>query len=202
MRRTRGRRAARRPWRGPGQCCGGLVELRIERYTRADLALLRSAQRAACRGAVVLDSVATAVGVERRIVRAARADGPCARLLSAPRAQALPRLCLGPGGQASLLERLDDALPPLWLYGAGHVGRAVARIAAELPLHLTWVDSRAGHVPGRPAGVGRDPARPGPGRERRRRAAGARFLVMTHSHPLDYALCRAILSATISSGWG
>jgi xanthine dehydrogenase accessory factor len=103
-----------------------------------------------------------------------------------------PRLVrLGAAG-ASLLERLDPGLPPLWLYGAGHVGQALARILAELPVRLTWIDSRAGLVPAAgatprwlyeadpAAAVGAAPP-------------GTYFVVLTHSHPLDYALCGAIL---------
>jgi xanthine dehydrogenase accessory factor len=115
-------------------------------------------------------------------------------LLRAPYARAIPRIRRNAAGEATLLERLDNVLPPLWLYGAGHVGQALARILTQLPLRLTWIDSRAEQFPAQiPAAVqvlhSADPvtsvaAAP----------AGARFLVMTHSHPLDYALCRAILT--------
>ena len=54
------------------------------------------------------------------------------------RAPSLPR-----PDHATLRERLDEDLSPLWLYGAGHVGQALARIVAELPLRLTWIDTRA-----------------------------------------------------------
>jgi xanthine dehydrogenase accessory factor len=176
-----------------GQCCGGIVELWMERYTRADLGLLEAATLAARRGAAVLRSTMRDTGVERRIVCQPEADPESGQLLRAPSAQALPRLVRSASGDATLLERLDDALPPLWLYGAGHVGQALARILMELPLRLTWIDSRAEQLPPQsPATVeiwhSLDPvasvaAAP----------CGARFLVMTHSHPLDYSLCRAIL---------
>ena len=176
-----------------GQCCGGVVELWMERYTRADLGLLETATLAARRGAAVLKSSMRGTGVERGVVCQPGADPESNLLLQAPRARALPRLWRSASGDATLLERLDDLLPPLWLYGAGHVGQALARILMELPLRLTWVDSRAEQLPPQsPATVeiwhSLDPVASVAAAPR-----GARFLVMTHSHPLDYALCRAIL---------
>lgn len=37
-----------------------------------------------------------------------------------------------------------ESLKPLALFGAGHVGRAIARMARDLPLALHWIDSREG----------------------------------------------------------
>jgi xanthine dehydrogenase accessory factor len=177
-----------------GQCCGGVVEVWMERYARADLGLLEAANLAAGRGAAVLMSTIGPTGVERRILCDGGADTETDQLLRAPDARAIPRIRRNAAGEATLLERLDNVLPPLWLYGAGHVGQALARILTQLPLRLTWIDSRAEQFPAQiPAAVqvlhSADPvtsvaAAP----------AGARFLVMTHSHPLDYALCRAILT--------
>jgi xanthine dehydrogenase accessory factor len=176
-----------------GQCCGGVVEVWMERYTCADLDLLETANLATQRGAAVLKSQSRGIGVERLIICHTGVDLESNQLLRAPRAQAMPRLRRNAAGDATLFERLDDALPPLWLYGAGHVGRALVRIVSELPLRLTWIDSRAEQFPAqRPAAVeiwdGPDPVASVAAAPR-----GARFLVMTHSHPLDYALCRAIL---------
>ncbi len=176
-----------------GQCCGGVVDVWLERFTRADLDLLRTAQEAAGRGCAVLVSTITPCGVERRVVQASGVHAAADHLLRAPRAQALPRLGRAAGGETMLAERLDDALPPLWLYGAGHVGQALARIMVELPLRLTWIDSRAELFPADLEGVrvldGADPLA-----SVAEAPPGARFVVLTHSHPLDYALCRAILA--------
>lgn len=113
-------------------------------------------------------------------------------LLRKPRAAARPYVVRDVSGGARFLERLDDECPAVWLYGAGHVGQALAPILAELPLRLTWIDSRAELFPVAHEGV-------------RIRGdadslatvsdapADAYFLVMTHSHPLDFALCQAIL---------
>jgi xanthine dehydrogenase accessory factor len=177
-----------------GQCCGGVVEVWMERYTRADLGLLEAATLAAQRGAAVLESKPTGMGVERRVVCHAGADAESNQLLRAPPARAMPRLRCNAAGDATLLERLDDALPPLWLYGAGHVGQALARILMELPLRLTWVDSRAEQFPAHNVAAVEICNTPDPVASVAQAPRGARFLVMTHSHPLDYALCRTILA--------
>src|SRR5690606_12159694 len=53
-----------------------------------------------------------------------------------------------------IVERLAPDRTPLWLFGAGHVGRAVARALEPLPFAMTWIDGRLGMFPGDlPAGV-------------------------------------------------
>ncbi|HEX2791524.1 MAG TPA: xanthine dehydrogenase accessory protein XdhC [Steroidobacteraceae bacterium] len=175
------------------QCCGGVVEVWMERYTRADCALLRAASDAAHRGAVVLISTITPVGVERRMVSECGSDPQTDLMLRHPRALALPRVTGSLAGHTALRERLDEDLPALWLYGAGHVGQALARVVAELPLRLTWIDTRAELFPAQIPDAVRIVHAPDLLATVAAAPAGARFLVLTHSHPLDYALCRAIL---------
>jgi xanthine dehydrogenase accessory factor len=176
-----------------GQCCGGVVELWIERYTRADRALLRRAAVAARRGATLLVSTLTPHGVDRRIEREFGSGPAIDPLLRCPRAQAIPRVTASAAGGVTLLERLDEALPALWLYGAGHVGQALARIVAELPLRLTWIDARPDIFPAHIPDSVHTLHAPYPVLSVAAAPPGTRFLVLTHSHALDYALCRAIL---------
>ena len=102
----------------------------------------------------------------------------------------------GPGCPEELarLEAAERAaFPAVYLFGAGHTGKAIARALSLLPLRLTWIDSRAGEFPEAiPAGVATIvAARPvdliaeaGP---------DASFLVLTHSHALDFELAEAAL---------
>ena len=95
--------------------------------------------------------------------------------------------------ELTFIERLDDNLPSVWLYGAGHVGQALARILAELPLRLTWIDSRTELFPTTlPEGVRvlQDADSVATVFEA---PVGAYFVVMSHSHPLDFELCHALL---------
>lgn len=175
------------------QCCGGVVELWLERYTRTELKLLHQAVKSARCGPVTLVRTINPDGVERALVSDLGADVECDQLLQAPRARAVPRLqCIG-ADQVRFMERLDDPSPPVWLYGAGHVGQALARILVELPLRLTWIDSRAELLPAPWSDSMQVLHRADPVGSVATAPAGAHFLVLTHSHPLDYALCRSIL---------
>ena len=205
-----------------GQCCGGVVSVWLERFTRENLGLLRTASDAGARGAAVLSSTIRDADVERRVLLSAvsgaaagarvetgaqiddASDSPgvrpslCGdeatdRLLREPRQRARPILTRNVAGEPTLIERLDDEFPTVWLYGAGHVGQALARILVELPLRLTWIDSRAELFPdtiGAGARILRDPDSLATVSEA---PVGAFFIVMSHSHPLDYALCHALL---------
>jgi len=181
-----------------GQCCGGVVEVWLERYTRENLGLvgdLRDAARdsAHAGGAVLLSTLKSGI-VEHRIVRGIGSCAAADLLLRRPRVQAVPLVIGDPGGELTLIERLDDELPPLWLYGAGHVGQALARIFMELPVSLTWIDGRDGLIPLLLPDSIRSPSGADPVATVAAAPAGTRFLVLTHSHALDYALCREILA--------
>jgi xanthine dehydrogenase accessory factor len=174
-----------------GQCCGGVVTLWIERYGRSSLDELRAAQMAAESGRALLVSTITPGGMHHRLVRDPDGEGAP---LSAPE-PALPRLIHGAHGEPTLFERLEDAMPEVWLYGAGHVGQALARILAELPVRLTWTDSRAEWLPC--ADTERMHVRhcAEPAATLDEAPAEAYFVVMTHSHALDYELCRTLLKS-------
>jgi len=121
-------------------------------------------------------------------------------LLAGKDAQALEHFPLGPrlgqccGGRASLLFECFAARgPQVLLFGAGHVGRALAPLLAGLPLRLQWIDSRAAEFPAQvPDGV-RVHLLDEPEDAVSEAPPGSYFLVMTHNHPLDYALAEAVL---------
>lgn len=128
--------------------------------------------------------------------REALAGEPVPDRLQLPLGPALQQCC---GGHVTLaLTRLDagqrdaiarrlaghhERLPRVVLFGAGHVGRALARALEPLPCRVWWLDSRpdlapAEHVPELAA------VRTGP---------QDLVLVMTHSHSLDLAIVEARL---------
>jgi xanthine dehydrogenase accessory factor len=96
-----------------------------------------------------------------------------------------------------MLEARGSAVPgetDLWLFGAGHVGRALVNVLAALPFHITWIDSREAMLPRElPASV-RGLHSPYPAEEVKDMPAGAWALVMTHSHDEDLAICEALLA--------
>jgi len=79
------------------------------------------------------------------------------------------------------------------LFGAGHVGLALARALAPLPLHVTLIDDREAEPPALPSGVSfervDDPEALVEGAPE-----GSAFLILTHSHALDYRLAAAALA--------
>src|SRR5262249_38789241 len=61
-----------------------------------------------------------------------------------------PTLVRGAKGEpAWFVEPLSRPTHRLYLYGAGHVGRAIVRALADLPFAVTWVDTSAGRFPER-----------------------------------------------------
>ena len=45
-------------------------------------------------------------------------------------------------GDGVIVERFCDPRRPVWLFGAGHVGRALMLALAPLPFEVTWIDER------------------------------------------------------------
>jgi xanthine dehydrogenase accessory factor len=79
------------------------------------------------------------------------------------------------------------------LFGAGHVGRALVHFLLPLDVHITWVDSRDHIFP-----LIKSPKLKCIQTEDwqkiiRQSSSDSYFLVMTHSHQLDYQLTEAIL---------
>jgi xanthine dehydrogenase accessory factor len=188
-----------------GQCCGGVVNLLFEPFT-ADSPWLGDAL-ALRRGRVpfMIVSAVDEAKVARRAIVTTDAIFDAANLLDHD-AVAVARQHLACGEGARLWRRDDrnegavlffDPVAPcdfeIVLFGAGHVGRALVRVLAEVRCHVTWVDTREEEFPREiPAHVTVvctdapeaevDAARP-----------GSYFLVMTHSHPLDETIAERIL---------
>ena len=107
------------------------------------------------------------------------------------------RLSRADDGIRAELEAIEQAegegLPLVLLFGAGHVGKALAAALAPLPFRVRWIDGRAGEFP--------DPPIKGPEVVVTERAlaevdaapADAACLVLTHSHALDSMICAAVL---------
>lgn len=149
-----------------GQCCGGRVEWRIETFDARDreaLASLAAAERAG-RFAVVART-ATDGHVERRI---AGEEAPLAA--------------------GAWREEFGDAAISLYLFGAGHVGRALALALAPLPFAVRWIDSREGAFPERAPANAKLVYASEPPSELAAAPDRALIAVMTHSHPLDLAI--------------
>jgi xanthine dehydrogenase accessory factor len=85
------------------------------------------------------------------------------------------------------------ALPVVHIFGAGHVGRALAAALALLPVRPVLVDGRAEELGTAPEGV-ETALTPLPEDVVRRAAPGGAFVVLTHDHALDFLITREALA--------
>ncbi len=155
-----------------GQCCGGRVRLLVEHVDARALGWLAEAAEGR-----VLVSVLGAGGIARQVN-----DGP---------ATAMSARGDKPGEGARLAERIGGYRRRLFLFGAGHVGQAIARHGEGLPIQLAWFDVRAEFAGVRGVMVVPDEAIEQCVAEAPEDAA---LVILTHDHALDYRLTRAALS--------
>jgi len=171
------------------QCCGGRVRLLIERVEAASRDWLTDAARRMDAAQPFEVRTRFNPGLLTKTVApiAASSEAPPVTLAGAVASARGARPELGD----ELIERNDAPRPPLLVFGAGHVGQAVARAFAPLPFKLSWFDSRpetaelAGVTVAEPAEMAA--AAMGAG-------ADAYGLIFTHDHGLDYALASAGLA--------
>ncbi|WP_420566902.1 xanthine dehydrogenase accessory protein XdhC [Thalassovita sp.] len=157
-----------------GQCCGGRITLLQEVYDQPRLETLT--------GEVIarpVDGSDMPLAVKRTLARA-RSQG------EAPQTELI---------QGWFIEPLHRPQQALWIWGAGHVGRALVTTLAPLPnLAITWVDTAPERFPDPlPKGVTALPAAK-PEVLAAHAPRDAQHLILTYSHALDLALCHALLS--------
>jgi xanthine dehydrogenase accessory factor len=166
-----------------GQCCGGRVRLLVERLDATSRPWLADAARACDEGQPFrLQADIEGADLQRSVQSAAGAD-PADNSPRIPIAQV-----------RTLSETIAPKLPRLVIFGAGHVGQAVARAFSPLPFHLDWLASREDLRP--EAGGTHATILAEDDLEACVEAAppGALFAIFTHSHDLDYRLTRAVLA--------
>jgi xanthine dehydrogenase accessory protein XdhC len=89
-------------------------------------------------------------------------------------------------------QALVEARPPVLLFGLGHTGRALATMLNLLPFALTLVDDRSEVFGELPSGC-RVRCLPDPADAVMDAPPGVAFIILTHSHALDYRLTEAAL---------
>ena len=129
-----------------------------------------------------------ALEIARRILEDGRT---ISELREFPLGPAIGQCC---GGHASLLfEPMLPEADTLLLFGAGHVGKALVTVLADLPFRVRWIDEREAEFPADlPANV-RAEVTERPAEAVATAPAGAFFLVTTHSHALDFRVTEAVL---------
>ncbi|MDG1128497.1 MAG: xanthine dehydrogenase accessory protein XdhC [Paracoccaceae bacterium] len=158
-----------------GQCCGGNLQLLTEVHDATTVAAWQGRD-------VIVRPVAPGAEMPlavQRLLNGARAQGqrPLAQLIA-----------------GWMVEPLARPSVPLWIWGAGHVGRALVATLSPLPdLAITWIDTGPERFPenigaGVTALPAADPARLVP-----HAPHDAHHLILTYSHALDLALCHGLL---------
>lgn len=155
-----------------GQCCGGAVTLITEVFEQMPK-------------------------LEASFTR--RVEGDASQPLAIKRAITQGRNGSGDGlvfENGWLFEQLQPMCVPLWVWGAGHVGRSiVSTLAPTQAFDITWIDSGPERFPA-------DPESPFPVSEltavnipdaAHLAPPEAHHLILTYSHAIDFELCHRLL---------
>ena len=158
-----------------GQCCGGAVTLLSERFSAAPTGDIFARPTG---------NTPMPLSVKRLLAQARNGATP-------PRPQMV---------DGWMIEPIAPAAAPLWIYGAGHVGRALVATIAPLPdFAITWVDTAPDRFPDQIAENIRALPTPDPAAAVALAPADARHLILTYSHALDLELCHRLLGHGFAS---
>ena len=181
-----------------GQCCGGVVDILFERVASSSIAWLKELKRLhdERRPVVVVTPLMEGTGkylvTEDRCIHSA--DG-----VSCPEdVIATARQIIIDNGSAAMLDNflLEPVLQTdfhIAVFGAGHVGAATVEVLSKLECRIRWIDGRRNIFPAQlPENVTAVESA-NPAREVVAMPPGTHYLVLTHSHPLDYEICEQVL---------
>lgn len=157
------------------QCCGGAVVVLSEVWDAGRLATLAEAKVVARPLPGTTGEMPLAI---RRILNRARGEG----------FRPVPRMTHG-----WMVEPVTEAARDIWIWGAGHVGRALVGVIAPLPgLRLTWIDTDGARFPDVPEGITQKIAA-NPADLVHEAPDHAEHLILTFSHALDLEICHRLL---------
>lgn len=181
-----------------GQCCGGVVDVMFERLASSSAEWLTELKRLQDARRAVVAVTPLGEGPGKHLVTADRCmhfagNIPCPEeTITAARQM----ITAGSGAQALdnfLLEPILQSDFHIAVFGAGHVGAATVDVLSKLDCRIRWVDSRRNifpaHLPDNVTAV----ESANPAREVAAMPQGSNYLVLTHSHPLDYEICEQVL---------
>ncbi|HSD68971.1 MAG TPA: xanthine dehydrogenase accessory protein XdhC, partial [Woeseiaceae bacterium] len=181
-----------------GQCCGGVVEVLFEKIAGECRWFDELLRLYGAREPVVLIT-----SLDERYLVSVNGIAGASRSAVPPEVLIFARdLLRDPhrgacsvelSGQPLLFEPVREAGMNIAIFGAGHVGSASVAALSAIDCHIRWIDSRRNIFPDRlPDCVSRvectDPVL-----EVAAMPTGSYYLIMTHSHSLDYAICHRVL---------
>jgi xanthine dehydrogenase accessory factor len=178
-----------------GQCCGGVVEILFESVADGlpawvrDLAALHGQRTPAIIATrISRTNPAKLIVTSDQVFGAEEADASLV-------ARARRILAHNPVAVRDVQEFFEPVVAPdlnIAVFGAGHVGTAVVSALSDLDCNIRWVDSRSKMFRKVPVNVRAIDAQD-PALEVAAMPADSFYLVMTHSHALDFDICDRIL---------
>jgi len=179
-----------------GQCCGGVVEILFEPVSSGMPAWLRDLR--ALHGQRQPAMVVTRISRSAPAKFVVTADSVFGDGDSDERMVAVARdMLIGhrPDARRQVQEFYEPVVMPdlnIAVFGAGHVGSAVVSALSGLDCNIRWIDSRRNMFRNVPGNV-RTIETAEPPLEVAAMPPGSYYLVMTHSHSLDFDICDRIL---------
>lgn len=180
-----------------GQCCGGVVEILFEpiadelpRWLR-DLAALHGQREAAVIATHISRSDSRKLVVTESDVFGDDEGRHDSQFITNAR-QVLTSKSEASRNVQDFFEPVVMSDLNIAVFGAGHVGAAVVRSLSDLDANIRWVDSRRKMFRQVPSNV-RAIEASDPALEVAAMPSRSFYLVMTHSHALDFEICDRIL---------
>ena len=180
-----------------GQCCGGVVEILFEPVTDRMPSWLRDlgALHGQCEPAVIATRISRS-NPAKLIVTADQIFGGDAEQsdlsLVAKARQLLASKPVTTRDVQDFYEPVVVSDLNIAVFGAGHVGSAVVSALSGLDCNIRWIDSRRKMFRKVPTNVSAIEASD-PALEVAAMPADSFYLVMTHSHAMDFDICDRIL---------
>lgn len=181
-----------------GQCCGGIVEVMFERVASSSSAWLKELKRLhdERRAVVVVTPRNGETGkylvTEDRCMHFENNARCPEETISAARQMIIDH------ASASLLDSflMEPILQcdfDVAIFGAGHLGAATVDVLSRLDCNIRWIDPRRNIFPAQLPNNVTAVESGNPADEVAAMPQGTNYLVMTHSHPLDYEICDQVL---------
>ena len=179
-----------------GQCCGGVVEILFEPVSGGMPAWLRDlvAVHGQQEPAVIATRISRSTP-QKFVVTSDAVYGADGLVNDGMLARARAVLDGARVATRNVQEFFDPVVDPdlnIAVFGAGHVGSAVVDALSRLDCNIRWVDSRSNIFRDVPRNV-RTIETAEPVLEVAAMPPGSFYLVMTHSHALDFDICDRIL---------
>lgn len=158
-----------------GQCCGGAVTVLIEKFNPKMQSQVQNFADAEAKGKFLARVLLADNAITREFT-----DGDTEQL--------------GLTGTNQIIEEFGQPNLPIYLFGAGHVGRALMLNLAVLPFDVTWVDSRKSEFPSAVPANFKKIYLDKPHEILATAPSEAQIIILTHDHDVDFDIAFTALA--------